>query len=63
MQLYGSLNILWHCLSLKLEWKLIFSSSVTTVEFSKFADILIAALLQQYLLGFEIAQLKLYHLH
>ena len=25
-QIYGSLNILWHCLSLALEWKLTFSS-------------------------------------
>ena len=28
MQLCGSLNILWHCLSLGLEWKLTFSSPV-----------------------------------
>ena len=26
VQLYGSLNILWHCLSLGLEWKLTFQS-------------------------------------
>ena len=38
MQLCGSLSILWHCLSLGLEWKLIFSSPVATAEFSKFAD-------------------------
>ena len=38
------LNILWHCLSLELEWKLTFSSSVATAEFSKFAGILSAAL-------------------
>ena len=31
-----SLNILLHCLFLGLEWKLIFSSLVTTAEFSKF---------------------------
>ena len=31
-----SLNILWHCLSLGLEWKLTFSSPVATAEFSKF---------------------------
>ena len=37
MQLCGSLNILWHCLSLGLEWKLTFSSSVATAEFSKFS--------------------------
>ena len=40
MQLCGSLSILWHCLSLQLEWKLTFSSPVATAEFSKFADLL-----------------------
>ena len=39
-QLYGSLNILWYCPSLGLEWKLTFSSPVATAEFSKFAGIL-----------------------
>ena len=38
MQLCGSLNILWHCLSLGLEWKLTFSSPVATGEFSKFLE-------------------------
>ena len=33
---------LWHCLSLTLEWKLIFSSPVAIAEFSKFADIVSA---------------------
>ena len=33
MQLWGSLNILWHCLSLGLEWKLTFSSPVATAVF------------------------------
>ena len=33
MQLCGSLSILWHCLSLGLQWKLTFSSPVATVEF------------------------------
>ena len=37
MQLCGSLSILWHCLSLGLEWKLTFSSVVAIAEFSKFA--------------------------
>ena len=32
MQLYGSLSILWHCLSLGLEWKLTFSSPVATAD-------------------------------
>ena len=58
MQLCGSLNILWHCLSLGLEWKLTFSSPVATGEFSKFAGILRAALSQYHLSGFEIAQLN-----
>ena len=40
----GSLNILWHCPSLGLEWKLTFSSPVATAEFSTYADILSAAL-------------------
>ena len=35
MQLCSSLNIHWHCLSLGLEWKLIFFSPVATAEFSK----------------------------
>ena len=50
MQLCGSLiPILWHCLSLGLEWKLSFSSPVATAEFSKFAGILSAALSQHHL--------------
>ena len=44
VQLCGSLSILWHCLSLGLEWKLTFSSPVATAEFSKFGGILSAAL-------------------
>ena len=39
------LIIVWHCLSLGLEWKLTFSSPVATAEFSKFTGILSAALL------------------
>ena len=49
MQLFYSLSILWHCLSLWLEWKLDFSSPVAPAEFSKFADILRAALSQCHL--------------
>ena len=60
-KLCGSLRILWHWLSLGLEWKLPFSSPVATAEFSKFADILSAALSQHQLLGFEIAQLEFLH--
>ena len=33
VQLCGSLSILWHCLSLRLEWKLTFSSAVATAVF------------------------------
>ena len=33
MQLCGNLNILWHYLSLELEWKLNFSSPVATTVF------------------------------
>ena len=53
VQLYSSLNILWHCLSLGLEWKLTFSCPVATAEFSKFSGILSATLYQQHLFGFE----------
>ena len=49
MQLCGSLSILWHCLSLGLEWKLTFSSPVATAEFSIFFGILSAALLASVL--------------
>ena len=62
-QLCGSLSILWNCLSLGLEWKLIFSSPVATAEFSKVAGILSAALSQHHLSGFERAQLEFHHLH
>jgi len=43
-KIIGSLNILWHCPSLGLEWKLTFSSPMATAKFSKFAEILNAAL-------------------
>ena len=42
--LCNCLRILWHCLSVGLEWKLTFSSPLATPEFSEFADILSAAL-------------------
>ena len=54
MQLCGSLSILWHCLSLGLEWKLTFSSPAANVEFFKLAGILSASLSQHHLLGFEL---------
>ena len=62
VQLCGSLDSLWHCLSLVLEWKLTFSSPMATAEFFKFAGILSAALSQHHLLGLEIAQLGFHHL-
>ena len=61
--IWGHLSILCYCLSLRLEWKLTFSSPVAIAEFFKFAFILNATLLQHHLLGFEIAQLEFYHLH
>ena len=35
VQLCSNLNILWHCSSLGLEWKLTFSNPVATAEFSQ----------------------------
>ena len=63
VQLCSSLSILWHCLSLGLEWKLTFSRPVATSEFSKFVGILSVALSQNQLSGFEIAQLEFHCLH
>ena len=63
VQLCGSLSILWHCLSLGLEWKLTFSSPVATAEFSRFAGILTGAHSQHHVLGFKIAQLEFHYLH
>ena len=48
--------------SLGIGWKLTFSSSVTTAEFSKFAGTLSEELLQHHLLRFEIVQLEFHHL-
>ena len=42
-------TIIWHYLSLELEWKLTFSSPVATSEFSRFAGILSVALSHHYL--------------
>jgi len=58
-----SLSILWHCLSLGLEWKPTLSSPVATTEFSKFPGILSAALSQHHLPVFKIAQLVFHHLY
>ena len=63
LQLCSSLNILWHFLSLGLEWKLTFSSPVVIAEFCKFAGTLSAALSQHHLLGSEVTQLEFHHLH
>ena len=38
MQLCGSLSILWHCLSLGLEWKLTFSSPVRAKQTRMFTE-------------------------
>ena len=56
-------TLFWHCPSLRLEWKLTFSSPVVTAEFSRFTGILSAALSHHHLLAFEIAQLEIHHLH
>ena len=61
VQLCSHLNILCHCPSLGLEWKLTFSSAVATAEFSKFAGILSAALSQHHLLGFKVDCLEFHH--
>ena len=62
VQLCGSLSILWHCLSLGLEWKLTFPVlEKWPLLFSKFAGILSAALSQHHLSGFEIAPLEFHH--
>ena len=63
VQLCGTLNILWHCLSLQLESKLTFSIPVATAKLSKFPGILSSALSSHQLLGFEIAQLEFHHLY
>ena len=36
---------------------------MATADFSRFAGLLSAALLEHHLLGFEIAQLEFHHLH
>ena len=59
VQLRGSLSILWHCLSLGLEWQRTFSILVATAVFSNFAGILSAALSQHHLSVFEIAIFRL----
>ena len=62
VQLCGSLSILCHCLS--LDWNENWPFTVLwPLLFSKFAGILREALSQHHLLGFEITQLKFYHLH
>ena len=63
MQLPGGLSILSHSLSLGPEIKLTFSSPVSLAEFSKFADILGAALSQYHLLGFKIAPMEFHYFH
>ena len=60
--MYGSLNILWDCLSLGLEWKLTFSSLWLLLSFPNLLT-LSSALEQSHLLGFEIAQLEFHLLH
>ena len=56
---------IWKFFALLWDWNenWIFSSPVTTAEFSKFASILTGALPQHHLLGFEIVQLEFHHFH
>ena len=63
VQLYGSLNILWHCSSLGLQWKLNFSRPLATAELSKLLACWVQHFNSHHLLGFEIAQLEFHHLH
>ena len=67
MENEGKFLVVWtlfkHCLSLRLEWKLTFSSTGAIAEFSKFAGTLSTEVLQHHLLGCEIAQLEFHHLH
>ena len=67
INLKGSIYTGYFCLQLKTELDIsnrdIFSSPVATAEFSKFAGILSAALSQNHLSGFEIAQMEFHHLH
>ena len=60
--------VVWAFFGIAFLWdwkagKVTFSSPVATAEFSKFAGILSAALRQQHLLAFEIAQLEFHCLH
>ena len=59
VQLCSSVNILLHCLSLELEWKLTFSSPVATAEFSKFAGILSAAEYIMWNAGLDKSQARI----
>ena len=56
MWLCGSLNILWHYLSLELKLKLTFFSPVDTAEFSKIAGIFSTALIITVNLLLKIVQ-------
>ena len=62
----GHCVVVWAFFGIVFLWigmKTYFSSPVATAEVFKFAGILNAALSQYYLLGFEIAQLEIHHLH
>ena len=59
--------VVWAFFGIAFLWdwneNLTFSSPVATAEFSKFVDILSAALSQHHLSGFGIAQLEVHHFH
>ena len=61
--LCSSLSILWHCLSLVLEWKLTFPSPVATAAFFKFADMLNATFPQHHFFRIWNSSMEFHHLH
>ena len=63
--MWNEYNCVWfqHSLALPFFGTGMKTGPVATAEFSKFAGILSAALSQHHLSGFEISQLKFYHLH
>ena len=62
MQLCGSLSILWHCLSLGLEWKLTFSVLWPLLSFPNLLAYWVQHFHSIIFQGFEIAQLEFHPL-
>ena len=59
----GSLNILWHCLSLRLEWKLTFSQSCGHSGVFQICWNIECSTFTALFLGFEIVQWEFHHCH